>query len=362
MRRSLKRLGAGLAARSCALWGSPVTDTLAELERLRASLRWREGEPTGHDSVLVRHADGDHEVMCAFSDGLWWAGGVWKRWDPGWRWMPIPELATEDTLPTREETTEELRRAGLDPRREGRDLLAMLLRACREDPGVIMRAFRALAAEWEPEDRLPLAAALAPEIEDEPIPPDPYETTKWRIAPRDPRIDPKPGDWVADRMVLSVDGERLFYVDPDGQEVRGSLSAWRKTVRGGDVQVDGMGRHVMLLCPECGNKRCPKAEDRRRRCSGSNALGQPMTEWEHAPSYTLANGVCGACNSYVGDLIIGTLEDGTKMCPECGHQEPGAAPLVARGDPMPWAEVSDFDSLIRYADEDPVGVLAWSEE
>lgn len=31
----------------------------------------------------------------------------------------------------------------------------------------------------------------------------------------------------------------------------------------------------MLLCPVCGNKRCPKASDHELPCSGSNEPGQP---------------------------------------------------------------------------------------
>jgi hypothetical protein len=31
----------------------------------------------------------------------------------------------------------------------------------------------------------------------------------------------------------------------------------------------------MALCPTCGNKRCPKANDHRNECTGSNEPGQP---------------------------------------------------------------------------------------
>lgn len=31
---------------------------------------------------------------------------------------------------------------------------------------------------------------------------------------------------------------------------------------------------VMILCPVCGNKRCPKADDHRFECTGSNEPGQ----------------------------------------------------------------------------------------
>jgi len=30
----------------------------------------------------------------------------------------------------------------------------------------------------------------------------------------------------------------------------------------------------MTACPECGNKRCPKASDHRNNCTGSNEPGQ----------------------------------------------------------------------------------------
>jgi hypothetical protein len=32
---------------------------------------------------------------------------------------------------------------------------------------------------------------------------------------------------------------------------------------------------TMILCPDCGNKRCPKANDHDNACTGSNELGQP---------------------------------------------------------------------------------------
>jgi hypothetical protein len=31
----------------------------------------------------------------------------------------------------------------------------------------------------------------------------------------------------------------------------------------------------MVLCPDCGNKRCPKANNHGNACTGSNAAGQP---------------------------------------------------------------------------------------
>ena len=37
----------------------------------------------------------------------------------------------------------------------------------------------------------------------------------------------------------------------------------------------------MILCVDCGNKRCPKANDHRNECTGSNDLGQPGSAYEH---------------------------------------------------------------------------------
>lgn len=31
----------------------------------------------------------------------------------------------------------------------------------------------------------------------------------------------------------------------------------------------------MIVCPKCGNKRCPRASDHRLECTGSNEPGQP---------------------------------------------------------------------------------------
>lgn len=33
--------------------------------------------------------------------------------------------------------------------------------------------------------------------------------------------------------------------------------------------------HFMVFCPDCGNKRCPKATHHSHACTGSNDSGQP---------------------------------------------------------------------------------------
>lgn len=38
-----------------------------------------------------------------------------------------------------------------------------------------------------------------------------------------------------------------------------------------------------VVCPECGNKRCPHANDHRNSCTGSNAPGQDGSAYPEAP-------------------------------------------------------------------------------
>lgn len=38
-----------------------------------------------------------------------------------------------------------------------------------------------------------------------------------------------------------------------------------------------------VVCPECGNKRCPRANDHRNDCTGSNEPGQAGSAYPAAP-------------------------------------------------------------------------------
>lgn len=44
-----------------------------------------------------------------------------------------------------------------------------------------------------------------------------------------------------------------------------------------------MANMRFVVCPECGNKRCPKANDHRNSCSGSNEPGQEGSAYPAAP-------------------------------------------------------------------------------
>lgn len=46
------------------------------------------------------------------------------------------------------------------------------------------------------------------------------------------------------------------------------------------MRIDEPSSIRMALCPTCGNKRCPKANDHRNRCSNSNVPGQKGSAYE----------------------------------------------------------------------------------
>lgn len=46
------------------------------------------------------------------------------------------------------------------------------------------------------------------------------------------------------------------------------------------AKVRGRGSRIMILCPTCGNKRCPKASNHELACSGSNLPGQKGSVYE----------------------------------------------------------------------------------
>ena len=50
---------------------------------------------------------------------------------------------------------------------------------------------------------------------------------------------------------------------------------------GGVFITEGMSR--MFLCPDCGNKRCPRATDHREVCTGSNEPGQAGSRYGTFP-------------------------------------------------------------------------------
>lgn len=71
----------------------------------------------------------------------------------------------------------------------------------------------------------------------------------------------------------------LLCADPDFREnAETSTKCWCHTCR--PVTISDMR---FVVCPECGNKRCPHANDHRNACTGSNEPGQEGSAYPAAP-------------------------------------------------------------------------------
>jgi hypothetical protein len=57
-----------------------------------------------------------------------------------------------------------------------------------------------------------------------------------------------------------------------------------KCIPEANERIDGMPVRFsfMIVCPICGNKRCPKAADHRNECTNSNEPGQVGSLYENA--------------------------------------------------------------------------------
>lgn len=79
-------------------------------------------------------------------------------------------------------------------------------------------------------------------------------------------------------------GAEGFHFDPSPEDVLLILNhlqqqapeCWCSTCR--PITLQDMR---FVVCPECGNKRCPRAHNHELACTGSNAVGQPGSSWEH---------------------------------------------------------------------------------
>lgn len=73
---------------------------------------------------------------------------------------------------------------------------------------------------------------------------------------------------------IEIDAEKIFAE----RDVLNTPDCWCRTCR--PVTVTDMR---FVVCPDCGNKRCPHANDHRNACTGSNEPGQEGGEYPAAP-------------------------------------------------------------------------------
>ena len=96
----------------------------------------------------------------------------------------------------------------------------------------------------------------------------------------EPKANPEPLAGV----VLHLSDGRTLAAAPQPAAVKESLTVaqcWCETCRPQTI-----ADMRFIVCPDCGNKRCPKANDHRNACTNSNAAGQPGSSWEHVKPIT----------------------------------------------------------------------------
>lgn len=112
----------------------------------------------------------------------------------------------------------------------------------------------------------------------------------FEMSPRQFDALPKPGAWllqsferaIADKFQgftrYATAGEIAEHdaaTQPAAQRV--GSGCWCETC---DTAANGL-RTKMALCPQCGNKRCPRATHHDNSCTGSNEPGQKGSSWGH---------------------------------------------------------------------------------
>lgn len=80
---------------------------------------------------------------------------------------------------------------------------------------------------------------------------------------------------------IEIDAEKIF-ADRDALN---ATDCWCRTCR--PVTISDMR---FVVCPECGNKRCPHANDHRNACTGSNEPGQEGSAYPAAPQQEVNRG------------------------------------------------------------------------
>ncbi|MDF3690461.1 hypothetical protein P3S59_20650, partial [Enterobacter hormaechei] len=73
---------------------------------------------------------------------------------------------------------------------------------------------------------------------------------------------------------IAIDAEKIFAE----RDALNAPDCWCRTCR--PITLTDMR---FVVCPDCGNKRCPHANDHRNACSGSNEPGQEGSAYPAAP-------------------------------------------------------------------------------
>lgn len=92
---------------------------------------------------------------------------------------------------------------------------------------------------------------------------------------------------------IEIDAEKIFAE----RDALNTPDCWCRTCR--PVTISDMR---FVVCPECGNKRCPHANDHRNACTGSNEPGQEGSAYPAAPQQEVTQALAKGMERY-GDAM-----------------------------------------------------------
>ena len=92
---------------------------------------------------------------------------------------------------------------------------------------------------------------------------------------------------------IEIDAEKIFAE----RDALNAPDCWCRTCR--PVTISDMR---FVVCPECGNKRCPHANDHRNACTGSNEPGQEGSAYPAAPQQEVTQALAKGMERY-GDAM-----------------------------------------------------------
>ncbi|HHO9829358.1 TPA: hypothetical protein ACRZF4_000603 [Escherichia coli] len=99
---------------------------------------------------------------------------------------------------------------------------------------------------------------------------------------------------------IAIDGEKIFAE----RDALNTPDCWCRTCR--PVTVTDMR---FVVCPDCGNKRCPHANDHRNACTGSNEPGQDGSAYPAAPQQEVTQALAKGMERY-GDAMQKLADSG----------------------------------------------------
>jgi len=144
--------------------------------------------------------------------------------------------------------------------------------------------------------------------------------------------------------------ENAEYGDYDKKELNEAITAIKEALREHAMrEVQRLGQEIeqepvadaytfaemrFVVCPNCGNKRCPKANDHRNACTNSNEVGQKGSSWEHVKPLAQPeqDHIPDARKMVTEQEPVAHCEAGPEYCPVCNtelNQEPAIYPEEA---------------------------------